>query len=176
MKKDVKFIIRPFKSGDEYSLFKHINNKKIADNTLNINYPYSLENARKWVMFNMAEDKKPNTSNINFVIEISDEVVGSIGFSNIKDNEAEISYWLSEDYWGKGIMTNAVERITKYGYEKLNLNKIYGYVFMFNHASMRVLEKIGYKKETISRKSCEKNGVKIDEVMYVQRKAQQNQQ
>src|SRR3989344_8861124 len=111
--KSKKFTLRPFKKGDEESLAKNVNNKKIHKMVSNIQYPYSLENAKKWIKFNLNEYKKENPSHINFVIDIGGEVAGSVGFSIKKENhKAEAGYWLAESYWGKGIMTEALKLIT----------------------------------------------------------------
>ena len=58
--KSKKFTLRPFKKGDEESLAKNVNNKKIHKMVSNIQYPYSLENAKKWIKFNLNEYKKEN--------------------------------------------------------------------------------------------------------------------
>ena len=47
-----QFILRPFRKGDEGSLIKNINNKKIARNTLRIPYPYKKKDARFWINHN----------------------------------------------------------------------------------------------------------------------------
>ncbi|MDP8227452.1 MAG: GNAT family protein [Candidatus Celaenobacter polaris] len=64
---------------------------------------------------------------------------------------AEIAFALSGEYWGKGLMTEAVKEVIKYGFEKMNLNRIYARCFMENIGSQKVLEKVGMKFEGILR-------------------------
>jgi len=64
---------------------------------------------------------------------------------------AEIAYALSGEYWGKGLMTEAVKEVIKYGFEKMNLNRIYARCFVENIGSQKVLEKVGMKFEGILR-------------------------
>jgi len=64
---------------------------------------------------------------------------------------AEIAIALSGEYWGKGLMTEAVKEVIKYGFEKMNLNRIYARCFMENIGSQKVLEKVGMKFEGILR-------------------------
>jgi len=64
---------------------------------------------------------------------------------------AEIAFALSREYWGKGLMTEAVKEVIKYGFEKMNLNRIYARCFMENIGSQKVLEKVGMKFEGILR-------------------------
>jgi len=164
--KSKQFILRPFQKGDEKSLAKNINNKKIHRNTLDIPYPYTLKDAKEWINKNLKETKKKKPSMINFVIDINGEVAGSVGFSNIKEHKAEIGYWLAEKYWGKGIMSEAVKLVTKFGFNKLKLKRIYAYVFPFNKASMRVLEKNGYKLEGVLRKNVKKGTKFLDDYLF----------
>ena len=160
------FILRSFKKGDEDSLQKHINDKEIARNTLRIPYPYTLKDARSWISHNIKEDRKRNKTEINFAIDIDGKVIGGIGLDNIEGHEAEIGYWLGQQYSGKGIMTSAVKLVTEYGFSRLGLSRIYAYVFTFNKASARVLEKAGYKYEGKLRKNVLKEGRLIDNLLF----------
>lgn len=82
--------------------------------------------------------------------------VGSIGFhywdkSNRKDT---IGYWLAEDFQGKGIMTDAVRALIKYGFKEMNLNRIEILCAVENTKSRRVPERLGFKNEGVTR-DCE---------------------
>jgi ribosomal-protein-alanine N-acetyltransferase len=79
---------------------------------------------------------------------------------------AEIGYWLGEPYWGKGIALKAVNLITEYGFNELELVRIYSGVFDFNKASHRVMEKAGFKLEAVFERSVIKNGIICDEYRY----------
>ncbi|OGI31196.1 MAG: hypothetical protein A2271_00390 [Candidatus Moranbacteria bacterium RIFOXYA12_FULL_35_19] len=161
--KSKKFILRPFKKGDEELIVRHINDKIIARNTLEIRYPYSLKLAKEWVAKNLEWQKNKDKENLVFVIEIEGEFSGAISLHHIqKEHKAVIGYWLGRKFWGQGIMTEAVKLITKYGFEKLKLHRIYGYVFLFNEPSKKVLEKAGYKLEGILKKEAKKGNKYID--------------
>ncbi len=53
-------------------------------------------------------------------------------------------------------MTEAVIAVTKFGIKKLKLKRIYAGVYSYNPASMKVLEKVGYKPEGIEKKAVKK--------------------
>ena len=72
--KSKKFILRPFKRGDESSLRGNINNKKIYRNTLDIPYPYTLKDAKDWISRNLREMRRKKPTMINLVIDINEEV------------------------------------------------------------------------------------------------------
>ncbi len=164
----MKFVLRKFKEGDQKSIIKNINHKEIFNNTSSIPHPYTLENANKWIKRCERNSKLDEPKSVNFAIDINGEVIGSVGFHKIdrKNKRAEIGYWLSKDYWGKGIMTKAVKQATIYGFKKMKLKRIYGYVFSHNKASARVLEKCGFKLEGKLKKHFLKNGKYIDVFMY----------
>lgn len=161
-----KFILRPYRKGDEESLRSNINNKKIYRNTLVIPYPYTLKHAKKWIEKKLKEAKEKNPSTVNFAIDINGEVAGSVGFHRIEGYKAEIGYWLAEKYWNKGITMEAVKLVTKFGFEKLKLRRIYATVFPFNKISMRVLRKNNYKFEGILSKYHKKDNKFLDAHLF----------
>ena len=157
--------IRPLKVSDKSQLASLANNKKIWDNVRNIlPHPYSEDDALFFI--NLTKDEDPK---VNFGIEYKGQLCGAIGLVLLQDvysNTAELGYWLGEPFWGKGITTFAINLITQYGFEVLNLRRIHASIFDFNLASMKVLEKNGYVKEGVSRKAIIKNGVVCDEHRY----------
>ncbi len=161
-----KFILRPFKKGDESSLLENINNEKIARNTLRIPYPYKLKDACLWINRNLKLNKKKKKTKISFAIDINGEVVGGIGLDKIENHKAEIGYWLGEKYWGREIMTSAVKILTEYAFKRLKLKRVHARVFFFNKASARVLRKAGYKLEGRLRKDVFKDNKLIDSLIF----------
>ena len=158
------FLIRTWKKGDEFSLAKNANNKKIARNMFaGFPYPYTLNEAKKWVKFCLKKNKiGPITG---FAIEIDNEVAGSVGGEiNIKKPFIlGFGYWLGEKYWGKGIMSKAVKIYLDYILNKFKkINRIDSQTFPWNKGSQKVLLKNGFKLEGISRKSYLKDGKIVD--------------
>ena len=160
------FNLRPYRKGNEESLVRNINNKKIWRTTMRIPYPYTYKHARRWVAENLREQRKKKPSKINFVIDIYGEVAGSIGLANIEGHKATLGYWLAEQYWGKGIMTEAVGLIANYGFTHLDIICIQANAFGTNAASMRVLEKAGFVKSGILQKATIKDGEILDEHLH----------
>ncbi len=161
-----RFTLRPFRKSDVEAVIRNINDPEIARNTLTIPYPYTIDDAREWWrnMANAARRKKRTW--MTFAIEIEGEAAGAIGIARIQGHKAEIGYWLARKHWGKGIMTDVVREITRYGFGELGLRRLYASVFPHNKASMRVLEKAGYKFEGILRKNVKKGDKLIDEYLF----------
>jgi RimJ/RimL family protein N-acetyltransferase len=157
--------IRPLKLADSPSLAKLANNKKVWNNLRDsMPSPYDENDAKTFI--ELTEKENPRQ---NFGITYQGRLCGVIGVNVQKDvyrKSAELGYWLGEPFWGKGIATQAVKLITNYGFGELDLNRIYAGVFQYNSASMKVLEKNGYKKEGLFKNAISKNGKVCDEHRY----------
>ncbi|WP_424651397.1 GNAT family N-acetyltransferase [Capnocytophaga gingivalis] len=86
------------------------------------------------------------------IIQSDNTLIGSIGLLlqgesrlSVGENEAEIGYWLGEDFWGKGYMTEAALQIIHYAFEELHLTRLWASVYKENIASQRVIEKCGFR-------------------------------
>lgn len=152
-----KYIIRSWAKDDFSTLAKYLNNKKIWDNCRDsLPYPYSESDAQQFIQFVLSQ-KEQN----NYCIEINREAAGNISFARGTDVErynAELGYWLAESYWGKGIMTQMLELAIDSYFHHTDVIRIYANVYADNRASMRVLEKIGFRKCGILHNACFKNG------------------
>jgi len=68
---------------------------------------------------------------------------------NIEASKAEIGYGLLQEYWGQGIISEAIKKIVDFGINKMELHRIYGYIDPQNIPSIKVIEKFNFKKEGI---------------------------
>lgn len=159
--------LRSFRYGDEPSLAEQINNEKIYKPTLLIPYPYTLEDAKQWVERNVRLARQESPEELNFAIEVNGKAVGGIGLAHIvPGHKAEIGYWLGEEYWGRGIMTEAVKLLTQYALDELGLVRVYAGVFVWNKASQAVLKKAGFQLEGMHTKGIRKDGEFVDDYTY----------
>src|SRR6476661_2062693 len=161
--------LRAWNIEDRYSLVEYANNYNIARfMTDKFPYPYTLEDAINFIeMASMAVP--PNI----LAIEVDGKAVGGIGLHiqpDIYRKNAEMGYWLGESYWGKGIITNAIIEMTRYGFANWDINRIFARPFGTNKASQRVLEKAGFTLEGKFEKSLYKNNEYLDELIYAIRR------
>lgn len=154
--------LRKLKPSDKTQMVRLANNKNIWDNVRDgFGHPYTKKNAEEFIL----RQSKSDTEKV-FAIDCNHELCGLIGLILQKDvyrKSAEIGYWIGEPFWGKGIVTKAIELITTYAFDELKLIRIYAGVFEYNVGSMRVLEKNGFLKEGISKNAIFKNGKFWDE-------------
>ncbi len=125
--------------------------------------PRTIKTARKELRNNL----KKKTC---FAIEVKGKFAGFITLELNKipryKHSAIIGYGLHKDFRGKGIATEAVKKITSYGFNKLKLKRISGYCRSFNKASAKVLKKAGYKHEGTLRKNKFVKGRYLDDMVW----------
>lgn len=157
--------VRNWERRDRDAIVRHANNRNVSINLRDrFPYPYTINDARTWL--DIVVGIKPET---NFAIDVAGEAVGGIGFTlqpDVGHRSAEIGYWLGEEFWGRGITTDALRAVTDYAFARFDVCRIFAHVFEWNGASARVLEKAGYTLEGRLRKSVTKNGQTIDQLMY----------
>lgn len=159
-------VLRAWRPGDEPSLVRHANNRKVWANLRDFfPSPYTPEAAAQWVAF--ASSQSPQ---VDFAIEVGGEAVGGIGLRLLSDIErcsAEVGYWLGESLWGRGITTAALLALSRDAFVRLPvLTRIFALPFAENVGSRRVLEKAGFVCEGILRRSAVKEGRGRDQAMY----------
>ena len=157
--------LRCWQKSDLKSLVEHANNYAIAKWLTNMfPYPYNKDDGKAFIESALASS--PTTI---FAIDINGEAVGSIGIflqSDIHEKSAEIGYWLSEKYWGNGIIPRAIGDIVDYGFTTFDIVRIYARPFSSNKNSQRTLEKAGFKLEARLKNALYKDGEYIDEMIY----------
>ena len=121
-----------------------------------------------------------------FAIEYREnrKMIGTIGFMwiNREYRSAEVGYSLNRSYWNRGIMTEALDEVLRYGFEQLRLNRIEAQHETDNPASGRVMEKAGMVREGVLRQRLKNKGRFVDVVLCavlsqddrIRRKKQEN--
>jgi [ribosomal protein S5]-alanine N-acetyltransferase len=161
--------IRDWRTDDAESLAKHANNRGVWITLRDrFPHPYTLEDARKFL-----SGKTTRQSEKNFCIEISGAAAGGIGIhvgEDVHRHTAEFGYWLGEEFWGHGVMSEVVPAFVNYCFEKFSLHRISAQTYSSNPASARVLEKAGFVLEGRLRKNVFKDGQILDSLLYAKTK------
>ena len=77
-----------------------------------------------------------------------------------------VGYWVGRAWWGRGVATDALRAVTAAALAEPDVARIFAPVFSWNPASMRVLEKAGYRRESVLVRGGVKEGTLIDRVVY----------
>lgn len=148
---------------------KHANNRKVWLALRDVfPHPYSIQDAHEFLQ--RAINEQPTTK---FCIEIEGAAVGGIGIQPGQDvhrHTATLGYWLGEDFWRRGIMTEAVAALTEFCFENFPLRRISAEVFANNPASARVLEKAAFVFEARLKNYVVKDGKLLDSLLYARTK------
>ena len=161
--------IRDWRLDDAASLAKHANNRRVWLALRDaFPHPYTIEDAKEFLRGSVAGAPRRN-----FCIEIDGAAVGGIGLrpgEDVHRHTAEFGYWLAEEFWGRGIMTEIVNAFEKYCFENFSLRRLYAEPFANNTASARVLEKAGFVFEGRLQKNVIKDGQILDSLLYAKTK------
>ncbi|WP_329886582.1 GNAT family N-acetyltransferase [Pseudoramibacter faecis] len=156
-----RLILRPWEESDAEELYKYANHPDVGP-IAGWAVHTSVENSREIIKGVLSE---PETYAV--VLKKTRKPVGSIGLmlgkaSNIgiPDTEGEIGYWIGVPYWGQGLIPEAVREIMRYGFEELNLNRLWCGYFDGNKKSKRVQEKCGFRyHHTAENVPCAMEGI-----------------
>ncbi|QUS56178.1 GNAT family N-acetyltransferase [Pseudovibrio brasiliensis] len=138
-----RLTLRQFKHTDLEPLCTHINNFAVVKTLSEVPYPYSKEDGEWWINFCRTT---PFSEKIAWVVEGPAGFSGAITLMKLQSGKPILGYWLAEHLWGKGYMSEAAEAVTAYGFETLKLPTIYTSALEENPASLRVLQKLGFRE------------------------------
>lgn len=162
-------ILRPFKLEDLDDLISNANNVKIAERLTDaFPSPYTHQDGIDFL--NKVMQQSPPEV---LAIDLDGKMIGNIGIHPQKDVHrlnAELGYFIGEDYWGKGYATEAIKKMIDYGFENFPINRIFSRPFSSNPASQKVLEKCGFILEARINGILVKNGKTEDELIYAVRR------
>ncbi|MBC7933762.1 MAG: GNAT family N-acetyltransferase [Rhizobacter sp.] len=100
--------------------------------------------------------------------EEPDILIGTIGYWRIvkEHYRAEIGYMLLPQYFNKGYMTEAINKLNDYAFNEMNLHSIEANINPANAASEAILLKTGFIKEAYFKENYYYNGAFIDSVIF----------
>lgn len=136
--------------------------REVAATTRLIPHPYPAGLAEVWI--SGLADRYAKGENASFAITLADgPLIGAIGLLiSQTDNHAELGYWIGKPYWNRGYCTEAARAVVAYGFESLNLQRIFANYFAINPASGRVMNKLGMQQEGVLRQHRAKWGAYVD--------------
>lgn len=161
-----KVLLRAVEESDCEMLRTLANDPEYEKMIIGWSWPVSKAQEHDWFM--KAEN---GLSRLRYIIETEEDgAVGMIGLRNIDwKNGAASGLGMriaKKEARGKGLATDAWMTLLRYAFEELRLNRIAVAVLSYNHASLRVFEKLGFKQEGIRRQAIYKNGVYNDTIVF----------
>ena len=128
----------------------------------------SLSEARSYIRYMLRKYRLGEPASWGIEWKETGRIIGTIGFMWIqRDNAAaEVGYSLSRAYWNRGIMTEALGEILRFGFRSMNLNRIEAQHETENPASGAVMRKCGMQREGLLRQRLLNKGRFVDVELY----------
>lgn len=147
-------VLREIKAADARDYFEYMNNRAMEVFLTKENSPSGINEAMEEVKY--WKSLFPQKRSIYWAIALkeNDKMIGTAGFNLISfpNARAEISYDLNPEYWGRGIMLTSINAILKFADIALELVRIQATVIIDNERSIKLLERAGFKKESLLEK------------------------
>jgi [ribosomal protein S5]-alanine N-acetyltransferase len=163
-----RLILRKITSEDVEDMYSYASNEEVSKYVTWETHK-TLSDTKEFVEFVLAQYENKKVAPWGIEYKENGKFIGTIDFVSwsLKHHLAEIGYVLSQDYWGKGIVTEAANEVIKFGFTNMDLVRIQARCFVENIGSARVMEKIGMSFEGISRKGWKlESGKHQDIKMY----------
>ena len=166
-----RLVLKPVWFANPENMAKQGDNFKIA-NFIGRKFPnpYKTENAISFINFSKENWNKENQEWC-FAIFKKDtkEFIGNIGIKPSKENNiiSNLGYWLGEEYWNNGYISEAIKAICDFSFKELQVRKILATVYSPNEASQKALLKANFKIEGIRTKNrILQDGKIVDDILF----------
>jgi ribosomal-protein-alanine N-acetyltransferase len=147
-----RLILRKLQPQDEDDIFEYASDNEVT-RYMTWDTHKSIEDARNFINFTLGRYERDEAGEWGIVLKETGKLIGAIGFVwfDMKNRMAEIGYVLSRKYWGQGIMPEALNRVLRFAFEEMELNRIECCHYLPNEKSGRVMQKVGMSFEGIAR-------------------------
>ncbi len=160
--------LSPVQITDQAALVAHLQEPQIHRQTLRLPFPYTEQDAERWLKFMISQTDKPAIT-VMAIRNHDAQLIGVIGVERGTGAAlctGEIGYWLAKPFWNQGISTRALGSFVQFAFERLGYLRLEATVFPGNEASFRVLEKTGFQREGFLRARYFRRDEVIDCFMY----------
>ncbi|HYF15529.1 MAG TPA: GNAT family N-acetyltransferase [Phycisphaerales bacterium] len=143
------------------------NDERIARMTLRLPYPYTIDDARKWIAMVADGLATGNACMALITLREGGAVAGAVGLEiNTDHQRAELGYWIAREHRNQGYATEASVALVRHGFTKLGLRRVHSCHYAANPESGRVILKTGLKPEGVQRGHALRMGAVHDVVQY----------
>ncbi len=163
-----RFILKPISEEDAEEIYQNVKDHDIARWLINLPHPYPEDGAIKYIREARELMKKGLSYELPIRSRSTGELIGVMAILKVdrKNRNGELGYWIAKKHWNSGFATEAGLRALEFGFEVLNLERIYAKYYPENKASGRVMEKLGMKYEGTMRHEVFRNDRYYDMTYY----------
>ena len=140
-----RLVLRQLALNDAAAFSKLAGDYDISKMTGSLPHPFPLYSAEFKIMY-LRQQKRRGLAYPYAITVNGGELIGVMDlFRSAPDTALEIGYWIGKPYWGQGLSTEAAKAIIQEAKDRLGVQALMAGVFTDNPASLRVLEKLGFK-------------------------------
>ena len=143
-----RLLLRPLRPEDAPALHRLVNDWAVVRNLSKLPFPYPRELADEWI----ASTGRQIDEGTGFHLAIAgpeegSELVGCAGLRlDIRPRTGSIGYWVGRRFWGHGVASEAVLRLSRWALANLDLDRLEAHVAADNPASAAVLRRAGFRE------------------------------
>jgi [ribosomal protein S5]-alanine N-acetyltransferase len=160
------FRLRPWRLEDAESLATNADNRNVWTNLRSrFPRPYTAAVAKSWIGRCLSGHER----GLQLAIDVGGLAVGGVSVDLVTANAprtGEIGYWLGEAHWGRGIAGEAVRIACPLAFERLALDRLRAVVRESNAASIRILDRSGFRVQSRMRRSDRRPNSAVVEIVY----------
>lgn len=162
-----RLTLRPVRMSDAEDMYEYSRDPEVARHVL-WDAHTSIHQTRNYIRFLIRQYRNASPGTFAIALRDSGKVIGTIGFMWVQtDNRsAEVGYSLSRQYWNQGYMSEALQAIVDFGFDRLNLNRIEAQHECDNPASGHVMQHAGMRREGTLRQRIFNKGRYVDVDLY----------
>ncbi|MDO8624521.1 MAG: GNAT family protein [Candidatus Diapherotrites archaeon] len=161
-----RLLLRPLKLSDVDTILPNANDWFQTRFLKRVEPPMSRKKDLIWIRSTWKEWKKGSGFTFAAGLATTGELVGTLSLDSVSKThrKASVGIFFYKRYWGNGYGTEAVDRLVRFGFEKLKLNRIeYGFIAQ-NKRSERIFKRLGFTREGVQRGFVFKRGKFRDHV------------
>jgi RimJ/RimL family protein N-acetyltransferase len=140
-----RLVLMPLVDSDEDVIARKINCYEISKNLARVPFPYTPSDAREFLEWYKTLDHRSCFMTLRLKSE-PDELIGIISYDWVEDKQqSELGYWMVQEHWGKGLMSEAAQAMVRHAFDVSGLDKLSSCFFNDNPASGKVLARAGFE-------------------------------
>ena len=146
-----RLILRELQGSDSEAIFQNYSEKT----AMYFMYePFShVEQAVNLIKAFAEEFKKRETIMWAIVLKETNACIGTCGYMFRSNSKVELGYELIRDYWGRGLMSEALRAVLAYGFDRLGIRKINADTLSSNSRSINLLKRLGFQLDDVRKES-----------------------
>ena len=162
-----RLLLRRLTMQDAQDIFDYSSDPQVAKHVL-WDAHQSIAESKNYLRYMLRKYRLGEPSSWGIELIEEKRIIGTIGFMwhSAENNSAEVGYSLSRAYWNRGIMTEALSAVIRYGFDRLGFNRIEAQHETENPASGAVMRKVGMRHEGTLRGRLYNKGRYVDVDLY----------